>query len=152
MKCCFNTLRPRQNGRHFADDTFKSIFMNENDWIKIKISSWFPRVQLTIFQHWFRYWLGADQATSHYLKQWWLDCWRIYASLGLDELSHTVNDLQSRYFYWTRALEYNDILSFPITELLLNRLLMYPACRHLHFYHKPGVFGERYLHYLRQQT
>ena len=31
----------------------------------------FPRVQLTIFQHCFRLWLGADQATSHYLKQWW---------------------------------------------------------------------------------
>ena len=28
--------------------------------------------QLTIFQHWFRYWLSADQATSHYLNQWWL--------------------------------------------------------------------------------
>ena len=28
-----NTLRPRQNGRHFADDTCKSIFMNENAWI-----------------------------------------------------------------------------------------------------------------------
>ena len=25
-----NSLRPRQNGRHFADDIFKSIFMNEN--------------------------------------------------------------------------------------------------------------------------
>ena len=22
-----NTLRPRQNGRHFADDTFKHIFL-----------------------------------------------------------------------------------------------------------------------------
>ena len=29
------------------------------------------RVQLTIFQHWFRKLLGADQATSHYLNQWW---------------------------------------------------------------------------------
>ena len=26
----FNTLRPRQNGRHSADDTFKRIFVNEN--------------------------------------------------------------------------------------------------------------------------
>ena len=26
----FNTLRPRQNGRHFADDIFKCIFLNEN--------------------------------------------------------------------------------------------------------------------------
>ena len=32
------TLRPRQNGRHFADDTFKRIFLNENVRISIKIS------------------------------------------------------------------------------------------------------------------
>ena len=31
----------------------------------------FLRIQLTIFQHLFRKWLGADQATSHYLNQWW---------------------------------------------------------------------------------
>ena len=34
----FNTLRPRQNGRRFADDVFKGIFLNENVWILIKIS------------------------------------------------------------------------------------------------------------------
>ena len=33
-----NTLRPRQNGRHFPDDAFKCIFLNENVWISIKIS------------------------------------------------------------------------------------------------------------------
>ena len=33
-----NTLRPRQNGRHFADDIFKRIFFNENVWIPIQIS------------------------------------------------------------------------------------------------------------------
>ena len=33
-----NTLRPRQNGRHFADDIFKRIFLYENIWIPIKIS------------------------------------------------------------------------------------------------------------------
>ena len=33
-----NTLRPRQNGRHFADDIFKCIFLNEDVWISIKIS------------------------------------------------------------------------------------------------------------------
>ena len=32
-----NTLRPRQNGRHFADDIFKCIFVNEYVWIPIKI-------------------------------------------------------------------------------------------------------------------
>ena len=33
-----NTLRPRQNGHRFADDTFKRIFLNENVRILIKIS------------------------------------------------------------------------------------------------------------------
>ena len=29
----------------------------------------------------------ADEATSHYLNQWWEVYWRIYASLGLNELN-----------------------------------------------------------------
>ena len=33
-----NTLRPRQNVRRFADDTFKRIFLNENVRIPIEIS------------------------------------------------------------------------------------------------------------------
>ena len=33
-----NTLRPRQNGRHFADAIFKCIFLNKNVSISIKIS------------------------------------------------------------------------------------------------------------------
>ena len=33
-----NTLRLRQNGRNFADNIFKCIFLNENVWISIKIS------------------------------------------------------------------------------------------------------------------
>ena len=37
-RSCSNTLRPRQNGRHFADDVFKCIFFNENVWISLKIS------------------------------------------------------------------------------------------------------------------
>ena len=36
--CHINTLRLRQNGRHFPDDIFKCIFLNENVWISIKIS------------------------------------------------------------------------------------------------------------------
>ena len=34
----FNTLRPRQNARHFPDDIFKCIFLNENVSIVIKFS------------------------------------------------------------------------------------------------------------------
>ena len=33
-----NTLRPRRNERHFAEDIFKRIFFNENVWISIKMS------------------------------------------------------------------------------------------------------------------
>ena len=35
---CFNTLRPRQNGRHFADDIFTCIFLYENARILLEIS------------------------------------------------------------------------------------------------------------------
>ena len=39
--CCsftlVNTLRPRKNGRHFADDILKCIFLNENVLIPIEI-------------------------------------------------------------------------------------------------------------------
>ena len=50
-----NSSHPEQNGRHFADDIFKRISLNE------KIEFWlqfhwnlFLRVQLTIIQYWFR--------------------------------------------------------------------------------------------------
>ena len=33
-----NSLRPRQNKHHFADDVFRCNFLNENVWIPIKIS------------------------------------------------------------------------------------------------------------------
>ena len=75
-------LRPRQNGCNFADDIFKRIFFNECAWISIKKSQWilFLRTQLTIFQHWFRLWLGVTrlqwfQFLKMYLKRgivWWI--------------------------------------------------------------------------------
>ena len=52
--------------------------------------SLFLRVQQTKFQHWFRSWLGADQATSHYLNWWWLGYWHIYASLCLNALNQAM--------------------------------------------------------------
>ena len=71
---------------------FQTTLSNAFSWMKIlefRLQfhwSLFLRFQLTIIQHWFRLWLGAVQATSHYLNQWWLFYWRIYASLGLNEL------------------------------------------------------------------
>ena len=44
----FNTLWPRQNGRHFADDMFKCIFLNKNASIALKISLKFvPKIRIT---------------------------------------------------------------------------------------------------------
>ena len=40
---CLNTLRPGQDGRHFADDIFTCIFFNENGCILIKLSMKYVR-------------------------------------------------------------------------------------------------------------
>ena len=78
----FNSLRPRQNRRHFADDVFKCNFMNENVWIPIKISLKFVPEgpinnisALVQIMAWRR--IGDDPVQR-----------RIYASLGLNELIH----------------------------------------------------------------
>ena len=53
---CINTLRSRQNGRHFTQTILSSAYSWEKMseiWLKFHWSS-FLRVQLTIFQHCFR--------------------------------------------------------------------------------------------------
>ena len=56
---------------------FQMTFSKAFSWIKMCQfrlrfhQSLFPRVQLKIFQHWFRWRLGTGQSTSHYLNQWW---------------------------------------------------------------------------------
>ena len=47
-----NTLRLKHNGRHFADDTFKRIFLNENVMNSIKMSPKFVR-HYYLDQRWF---------------------------------------------------------------------------------------------------
>ena len=84
-------------GRDKMAAVFQTTFSNAFSWMKMcefrLRFHWnlFPMVQLTISQHWFRLWLGADQATSHDLNHCWLFYWRIYASLGLNELINTSN-------------------------------------------------------------
>ena len=53
----------------FSNTFFFLVKMYEF-WLRFHWSL-FLRVQLTIFLHWFRLWLGAVQATSHDLNQWW---------------------------------------------------------------------------------
>ena len=56
---------------------WQTTFSNEFSWMKMVELQFkfhvnlFPGVQLTKNQHWFIYWLGAKQAKSHYLNQWW---------------------------------------------------------------------------------
>ena len=49
FRACFNTLRPIQNSRHFPDDIFKYIFLNENIWISLKFSLRF--VSMVLIDH-----------------------------------------------------------------------------------------------------
>ena len=50
-ECAYiNSLRPRQDGRHFPD-IFKCLFLNENVWILLKISlNFVPEVWINIIQ------------------------------------------------------------------------------------------------------
>ena len=90
-----NTLRPEQNGCHFADDIFKYIF-----WYDFLIKFWnfitlevhvFLKDPLTISQHWFRQWLGAlfhkQQAITRII---------VLISITLQSLAH--NELNSIVF------------------------------------------------------
>ena len=87
----FNTLRPRQ-----MTAVSQTTLSNAFSWMKMVEfrlrfhCSLFLSVQLTIIQHWFRHWLGTGQATSHYLSQWWLVYWRMYASIGINELKNSL--------------------------------------------------------------
>ena len=80
-----NTLRSRQICHYIA-------FWNAFSWMKMYEFrlrfpwSLFLRLELTIFQYWFRQWLGTDQVPSHNLNQWWLVYRCIYVSLSLNEL------------------------------------------------------------------
>ena len=94
MWFALNSSPPGENGRHFADDSFNAFSWMKSFLFRLKFH--WSLFQLTIFQHWFRQWLSADQATSHHLNHWWLDYRRIYASLDFNELK--VDEFQQHYF------------------------------------------------------
>ena len=85
-----HTITLKDTLTHWGRDKMAAIsqtmFSNAFSWMKMCECclsfhwSLFLRVQLTIFHHWFR------SAPSHYLNQWWLVYWRIYALVGLNEL------------------------------------------------------------------
>ena len=100
-----NTLRPRQNGRHFTDDILKCIFLNENISILIKISlNFVPKGRINNIPSLVQIMAWCWQVTNHYLNQWWLVYWRIYALLGLNELTLLV--LRPKYSMWTWSIQW----------------------------------------------
>ena len=95
-----NTMKPIQNGRHFADDIFKCIFLNQNVWISLNISLKFvSKGPINNIPALIQIMVWCRQATSHYLNQWWLDYRRIYASCGLNELKKTCPSLPWRRIF-----------------------------------------------------
>ena len=115
-------------GRDKMADISQTTFSNAFSWMEMHEFrlrfhwSLFLRFQLTIFQHWFRWWLGADQATSHYLNQWLLVYWRVYASLGLNE-TWTLKNKQSTPISLDRAfpsVKWNLVVIFwNISSIIL---------------------------------
>ena len=80
-----NALRLRQNGHYFPNDIFKCIFLNEIVWILIKISLKFAPEgsinkipALVQIMAWWQAIIWINDGPDH---------WRIYASLGLNELN-----------------------------------------------------------------
>ena len=97
-----------QWGRDKMAPFFQTIFSNIFFWMKMFEFClgfhWNLRWELTIFQHWFRQWPGADQTTSHYLNEWWLVYWRIYGSLGLNELRRLAGIQKQENIPWLKLI------------------------------------------------
>ena len=111
---------------------FQTTFSNAFSWTKIYEFrlrfhwSLFLWLQLTIFQHCFRKWLGAEQATSHYLKQWWY--------VALTHICVTrpqwVNVYRRAFSWWSlgtvpcanKSVQVHGVSNHRRLDCLLNRL------------------------------
>ena len=130
----FNTLRPRQNGRHFADDTYKRIFLKENVGISIKISLKFvPKGPINNISALVQVMVWPRPGDKPFTEPMVLKLLRrIYVSLGLDELmlvwfisqKETVGhySLSGKTFYrqiswWSLEAARLDIMIVPLWNL-----------------------------------
>ena len=94
-------------------NAFSSIKMFE---FQLKIHwSLFIRVQLTISQHWFRYWVGAEKAASYYLNQWWPSSLthicgtkQVLTQWGWDNMAAISQMTFSTAFSWMKMYEMNE--------------------------------------------
>ena len=125
-----NTLRPRQNERHFADDIFNCILLNENVWWNlIKISLKFvPKGPINNIPSLVQIMACRLVGTKPFTDA---DYWRIYESLGLRELKE-INNMYLYVFYKRVFCDENFIepiylhldvwfISPEISEKLINK-------------------------------
>ena len=110
------TLRPRQNGRQFSDHIFKCIFLNKKICIAPTISLTFvPKGPINSIPTLVQIMVWRRPAANHYLNQWWLIYWRIYASLDLNVISY-LNDYHRRIGV-NSTLQAQGILWYSVSHL-----------------------------------
>ena len=69
-----NALKQIPNGRPFADDNFKLMFVCVKRCVFIQFHcGLLQMIPFTMRNIWFRKCNGAKQATSHYMNPWWLN-------------------------------------------------------------------------------
>ena len=86
-------------------------------------------VQLTTYQHWFRWWLGAGQATSHCLNQWWLHYQCIYICVTLPQ--------------WVNSLWPSDAIRRQGTESTLAQVMACCLTAPSHYLNQGLEYGRR---------
>ena len=110
----FGTARLTQWDQDKMDNISQTKFLNAFSSMKmfefpLKFNwSLFLSIQSIVFQYRFKQWLGAVQATSHYLNQWWFVYWWIYASLGLNELSNGWPSTSKLHCWWPLSMASPD--------------------------------------------
>ena len=118
----FNTLRLRQNGRHFANDNFKCSFLNGKVWISITISLKFvhngPINSIPALVQIIAWPRPGDKTSSEPMM---VSYWRIYASLGLNELTLA----SSRY--WMTQFTVPHAHSTRITDCVTHMTIHFPV-------------------------
>ena len=152
-----NSSSPDQNGRHFADYFSNAFSSMKHFMLRFKIHwSLFLKVQLTITQHWFSQWFGAEYATSHYLNQCWSDSLKhirstkgrwvegAMSSIFDHAISHQSSRIELRYcvlkfilqyimLSWTSIFNFIFAYTWTVeTNILLNLQLIVPiGCKDL---------------------
>ena len=120
LKTSINPLRQKQNGRLFADDVFIRIILNENSWISNNIS--LKYVPYGLIDNVI---IGSDNGLASNRRQaiiWTnngLVYWRIYASLGLNELVYCSN---------------NGVVLIKCCSKSVNKTIKFMIACHCHIY------------------